>query len=233
MFEAFDRDSPGAVSFWLRSGADVTAKNRGGKTALELAVSFRWHAVVRQLLDHGADCRVTSSETGETLLHQIVREDSDAALARLVVRCSDVNAVDRIKQRTALHEAALAGRFDIIKVLVDEGDADLEVRDEEGFHAVHLSVRHEVILSYLIVKGADITAQSNTGKMPIHLAVIENQVPSVRTLLRVGEALVFVPDKYGKSALDYAHQIDRTFAVLGTRAHYDEMLKLLDRYSLG
>lgn len=231
MFEAFDRDSAGAAAFWARSGADVNARNRDGKTALELAVSHRWHALVRQLLELGADCRATS-RAGDTLLHQIVREGADAALARLVVRCTDVGAIDRTKRRTALHLASLAGRFDVVELLVDEADADLEAADDEGFRPVHLAVRHEKVLAFLVVRGADVTAQSDTGKMPIHLAVIENQVPSVRTLLRVGEALVFVPDKYGKSALDYAHQIDRTFAELGTTSHYHEMLKLLDRYSL-
>lgn len=232
MFEAFGRDWPVGVSFWIKSGADLNARNHEGSTALELAVSHGWHSVVRQLLDHGADCRATSIETGETLLHQTVRRGCDTSVVRLIVQCADINAIDRIKRQSALHLAALYNRFDVVQLLVGEAGADLEVSDAEGFRPVHLAVRNEEILAFLIGRGADITARSGTGKMPIHLAVIQNQVASVRRLLLAGETLVFVPDVYGKTALDYAFQIDRTFAEMGSRAQYDDMLNLLDRYLL-
>ncbi|KAI0393770.1 hypothetical protein F5Y17DRAFT_287681 [Xylariaceae sp. FL0594] len=124
----------GIASFLLENGADVTAVNNRGRTALHLAVEShdKEHRedMVRLLLDHGADPRA-KSDGGWTPLHNAAQSGHLAVAALLIEKNADVNAV-LFNGMTPLHWAAFNGFEDMVRLLLTRDDVDLALKD--GFY---------------------------------------------------------------------------------------------------
>ncbi|KAI4092131.1 MAG: hypothetical protein LQ344_003614 [Seirophora lacunosa] len=109
--------------------ADINAKADGGWTALHQAAWNGHHAVVKRLLQQGADPNATDDE-GETALHQAAWQGHAHITSLLVSLGADLESRDRVGQ-TALHQAASNGSTAAVKVLLDEG-ADPCAEDKDG-----------------------------------------------------------------------------------------------------
>ncbi len=194
------------ATFWITSGASWYWQSKyGNQSALQLAVSQNWTPVVRLLFKRGADCRTqSSSQDEETLLHQAVREDAEVSLFRQLLASCEVNATDSQQKQTALHLAAGLGRKELAVLLIKQGRANVEAQDEMGFRPLHFAIRSPAIVTTLIALGVDIGATTVTGMTPLHLAVIENQMATVKILVKAGAKVGNALDIYGHTPLDYA-----------------------------
>ena len=67
LMHAIHKNQPHAVSALLNSGADVNVTGRNGETPLMMAAGYGYTDIVRILLDHHADPRVSMSN-GENVL---------------------------------------------------------------------------------------------------------------------------------------------------------------------
>lgn len=223
MFKAFECNSSLNAAFWILAGANWRSRNQ---TALQLAVNRNWRPVVELLVKRGADCRVRTSEQDETLLYQAIKDGGDIPLVRLLIGECDVNATNGLQKQTALHLAAALDRLDLIDLLIRHGRAHAEAQDQLGYRPLHLAIRSPKIVSLLIAFGVDIDAATVTGMTPLHLAVIDSQMATVRILVKAGAKVGTAHDGYGHTPLDYAE-------LLGKRGgpHDYEMRTLLTPYA--
>ncbi|KAJ6111878.1 hypothetical protein N7523_007939 [Penicillium sp. IBT 18751x] len=98
---------------------------------------------VQEYLDTSSEAQLFlrgRSADGKTTLMIAADEQSSAMVSLLIKHGADVDAVDN-DQRTALMEAALFGRVDNVKILL-ENDADKNIRDSENRLAIDFARDH-------------------------------------------------------------------------------------------
>ena len=175
-------------SAWLRSTntlapveAEMAARTRDGKPfdgAFDGVVVEPWKFV----LAAGADATRTN-HAGQTALHTLAtRRDHyptahpsriEVLVAALVKRGAAINAVDA-NGRTALHEAAQRGRWQVVQALLYHG-ARIDAPASDGSTALHLAIQepwphHEVpaTIRALLEAGANVNARDTNGQTVLH-----------------------------------------------------------------
>jgi ankyrin repeat protein len=114
----------------LKAGADATAQNRLGLTALNLAATNGNGAMIRKLFDHGANANQVE-KSGETILMVAARSGNADAVRAILERKVDPNLTEPQLQLTALMIAAEAGYTDAVRVLL-QYKADVNLRSRTG-----------------------------------------------------------------------------------------------------
>ncbi|KAG6354339.1 hypothetical protein INS49_004356 [Diaporthe citri] len=122
------------VKTLLETGADVSAVNNRGRTALHLAVdstdTTHIEEIMKILLQYQADARAIS-DGGWTPLHNAAQKGLTCVVERLLEAGASINA--RLSNgMTALHWAAFNGFEDVVNVLISEEEADLGIKDGFG-----------------------------------------------------------------------------------------------------
>lgn len=122
------------VKTLLETGADVSAANNRGRTALHLAVdstdTTHIEEIMKLLLQYQADaCAI--SDGGWTPLHNAAQKGLTDVVERLLEAGASINA--RLSNgMTALHWAAFNGLEDVVNVLISEEEVDLSIKDGFG-----------------------------------------------------------------------------------------------------
>jgi len=114
----------------LKAGADATAQNRLGLTALNLAAANGNGAMIRILLDHGADANEVE-KTGETILMVATRSGNADAVRAILERGVNPNTAESQLQTTALMMAAEGGYTESVRALL-EYKANIDARSRTG-----------------------------------------------------------------------------------------------------
>src|SRR5271157_1353911 len=138
----------------LSQGADVNFRNNYGATPLIEASLRGYEAMVRTLLEHGADVGTADTVFGATALNFAALTGQAQVVEFLLKWGADVNAKD-FDGRTALFEAALGGHTGVVAVLLEKG-ADIHVRDIGGRTALtEANVWQEAeVVKLLVERGA-------------------------------------------------------------------------------
>ena len=201
------------------AGADVNPIGGEGRTPLMLAVERRHPVeIVEDLLERGADGSIATDE-GDTpiayaarvgrsdvvralaagaaanVLHKIVRDRLGVEL--LTTYTTGGADADRVapdntgfgKGNAALHIAAWLNRADYARALIDEGGADVDLRNDDGHTPLSLAVAqgHPVeILRDLLERGADGTITANNGDTPVLIALRDRNEDALRALVAGG-----------------------------------------------
>lgn len=162
---------------------------------------------VAELLNRGFDPN-TLSESGQVALYLAMREDcpnvAEVLLASPALKIDAANAVGE----TALMMAALNGRLDWAKKLLDRG---AQVH-KPGWSPVHYAASgpSTELLALLLDRGADLNARAPNGSTPLMMAARYGTEDSVNLLLRRGADKKLLNDR-NLSAADLARNIDRTW----------------------
>ncbi len=118
-------------------GVDVNAPGAMGRTALHRAVSGQHVAVVRLLLERGADV-ATADRNGRTPLHWAAVVGSVPCAELLCDGGADIAACTKGSGATPLHMAADSGHAPFVAFMMEKG-ADPEAKDLGGLRPVDLA----------------------------------------------------------------------------------------------
>jgi len=157
------QDDLAAVESLVRSGADVTAANRYGVTALSLACTNGNAPMIDLLLKAGAEPN-TSLPGGETALMTAARTGRLPAVKTLLAAGADVHAREERRGQTAVMWAAAEGHADIVEALIEAG-ADLRARLNSGFTPLLFAARegHIAVVHVLLKAGAGVNETVPSG----------------------------------------------------------------------
>jgi ankyrin repeat protein len=114
------------VTWLIKNGGEVNAKNSYGETPLFNAISLKYYDVARLLIDNKADVKIRDT-SGRTLLYYM---ESPELAEKLIKKGIDINAQSS-DGLTALHHAVFANNTAVAKLLVESG-ADVNLRDSDS-----------------------------------------------------------------------------------------------------
>lgn len=128
------------------------------------------------LIEYGARLNRVEDKNGFTVLHRITdsqNKRTDAARAGMAFRAIqsgqvDLDAVETLHQRPALHYAAINGFSKVIEVL-HTGGADLHTRDKNGAGVMHYacSYANPEAIRKLLQLGAPLDIVDSEGRKPL------------------------------------------------------------------
>jgi ankyrin repeat protein len=158
-------------------------------TLLSLAVALKRDAIVRFLIDRGANVNAeictrefVLTESVLCVCHVAANFGNEAILNMLMVADTDFSQLDS-KQRNICHYAAMNEDESVLAALIDAGCA-VDEPDEDGVRPIHLAShnRNEVVLAKLIAAGCDVNASDREGVRPVCHAA-ENTNDKVLSML--------------------------------------------------
>jgi ankyrin repeat protein len=213
-------------SIGVAAPPDQSAKEYFGPTAENIIAVFSW------LHKQGVDLDTALDETGTTLLHDAVRQESvgvsvllalgaDPNLAdangntalHLAIGSSQRNLVERVLQAGAEYDRrnaqgqtalALAAAIDDVDAvdLLLQVGADPDTRDAAGATPL-MSALSSIVVRRLTASGADPNAVDHSARTPLMAAAQSERAEIVRALLDDG-ADPEQPDDLGYTALHFA-----------------------------
>ena len=188
-----------AIKKHLEGGVDVNGANKGGYTALHMAVRRGQKEAVALLLEKGAN--VNAERKGKTPLEFAGKNEEIAAL----LREKGGKTGKEIKAAGSIFSAAQNGLVDAVKTHLAAG-VDVNAKNKGGYTALHLASKkgHVEVAKVLLEAKADIAAASKSGKTALHyVAYYKGNIDLAKLLLDAG-AEPNVMDKRKKTPLDYA-----------------------------
>jgi ankyrin repeat protein len=110
----------------------------------------------------------------------IASSDGNIDLVRKYLETMSVNSKDE-NGYTPLHAAASYEHTELIRILVEEYGAEIDIRDEDGDTPMHMCYDLETV-KLLIELGADPHATNSEDKLPIECAYLEDAIDVVEYL---------------------------------------------------
>ncbi|KAJ4918752.1 hypothetical protein JOQ06_013864 [Pogonophryne albipinna] len=161
---------------------------------------------------------IAQDEDGDTGLHLAVLHSQQGALQSLTQVVSALPGPEVLNMRnhlyqTALHLAVITHQREAVEALLLAG-ADPTLTDRRGNTALHLAAGLEggAELIQILLKRADVRGGmqlcNTAGLCAIHLAVLANQLPSLRELLEGGADVEVRERSSGRSALHLSTEAD-------------------------
>jgi ankyrin repeat protein len=169
------------------------------------AVKLGDRGTVIDLLNRGMDVN-TSDIEGNTLLMLAVRENHPELVDLFIQQRAKINARN-MHGDSALRLAAYQGQLSLVKRLVEAG-AQLEM---EGWTPLIYATfnGHAEVVEYLLSKGADINAVSESGMTALMAAARGGYADLAKRLVALG-ADIDLKDTNGRTALDWATRARNT-----------------------
>lgn len=172
------------------------------KTALSLAA---WHghvAIVRLLLEKGADIEA-KWRGGRTPIFLATEEGHEEVIQLLLSKGAETEVKDDLGL-TPLYHAIESKNEAVVRILV-EGGANAETRGNMGQVPLLLAAEkgHVGIMQLLVEKGADLGVRDHMGMTPLSLATANGHQDMIHLLLETGADLE-IRDVRGKTPLSYA-----------------------------
>jgi ankyrin repeat protein len=192
--ESFDRLDGGPIPPNVSDLVNVRTGSHG--FAITAAAYTGHEAVVRLLLDEGADVNVQGRYFGTAL--QAASLIGHEVIVRLLLdRGADVNVQGGL-YGTALQAASLIGHEVIVRLLLDRG-ADINIQGGEYGTALQAALveGHEAVVRLLLDKGADINVQGGYFGTALQAASYRGHEVIVRLLLDRGADVNVQGGEYG------------------------------------
>ena len=196
LLAAFIKEDVDTALLLLCQGADVNARDKGGRSPLHRASRGVRTDIVQILLEHNADVnqdfmeRITnigSSYTeGWTPLHMASQEGRIKIAELLIQHGADV-CCSRNEGWTPLLLASQYGHVKMAELLIQHG-ADVCFSMNDGQTSLHLASQkgHVKMAELLIQNDADVCSPTNDGWTPLYWASQEGHVKMVELLIQHG-----------------------------------------------
>ena len=160
-------------------------------TPLQAAVVLGYTAIVKFLLEHGADVNVRDKHNS-TPLHEASGSGNLAVMRLLLSGGADVNALDYWGD-SPLHKAFRYQKSEAMELLV-KGDADMNVRNKLNSIILHEALGRDLDVQLLLSLGADVNVLDHRGDSPLHKASRYKKLDAIKLLVN-RDADVNVRDK--------------------------------------
>jgi len=180
------------AAFLLDNGADVNAVNSNNESVLAMAIMDNKINTVKLLIDRGAAINPGICKDGTTCTTNVRIPLHMAALTNveltnyLLEKGADINAVDTLGD-TALVNAIIRDKPDIVKVLIDHGMKTDTVNNQMNT-PLHIAVERGNIenIKQLLEKRVNVNVKNNIGQTPLHIASAKGYGDIVALLLQNG-----------------------------------------------
>jgi ankyrin repeat domain-containing protein 50 len=187
------------------------ASGRSGfcKSASSLIVAsyFGLKAVVKLLLENGADVERNDAGYGRTPLSWAAENGHEAVVKLLLEKGADVECKNAWYGRMPLSWAAENGHEAVVKLLLEKG-ADVECKNGwYGRKPLSWAAEngHEAVVKLLLEKGADVGCKgTGYGLMPLAWAAENGHEAVVKLLLENGADVECKDTGYGRTPLSWA-----------------------------
>lgn len=194
------------VSYLISHGADVTAKDDLGKTALLHAVKADNPKLIASLITLDNKAVNLPDNSGNTALIYAAQNGFDNNVKQLIAAGANASYRNPATGLSPMAAAAAEGHDDTIRLLAKTGKADVNISDLSGrtplFYAVEQN-RPSAVRT-LILLGADVNAQDNTGVTPLMRATAKDRPECVQILLRNKKTNPNIKDRQGRTAMTYS-----------------------------
>jgi ankyrin repeat protein len=174
----------------LQAGADVNARDGGGRTALLHAVRGGQLAAVRALMEAGAGLDERDQE-GRTALMEAARRKEAMPALPLVTGGADVNLADK-EGWTALMFAAREGTLAAARAIIrspKQSSLDTLAKETSALSLAAEGGRHALVRA--LIEGGAGVRKPEIGGRALQLAAQEQHVDIVRTLMEAKAPLGF------------------------------------------
>jgi ankyrin repeat protein len=174
-----------ALSILLKSGADVNALCKRGRSVLHWALRSESPTCCQALIDNGADVNIQDAD-GLTVLMRCIHlvTKPEPIMDMLLKASADIDARDH-KGTTPIMYATMRSMTGPFEMLLQRG-ARLDIRDYAGrtalFHAVDFN--HHFALALLINLGVSLSAVDKRGFSIVHYAAAFSDVKTMNILQR-------------------------------------------------
>ncbi len=200
------------VPLLLERGLDSTESEMSdGKTAFTTAVYFAQQEVIKILIDCGAPINSHDGQGSSPLWETVsaaglTSEEEAVAAARLLLDGGadvDIQGGHGMRTTSTLMRAAESGYVQLVELLLTYG-ADVKLRDDRGFTALHMAHRGTHRIFQLLVEyGADLHACEKNGNSTLLIVSAERGrevADTARVLLDLG-ADIHSRNNSGETAL--------------------------------
>ncbi|NXE49396.1 RN5A ribonuclease, partial [Casuarius casuarius] len=239
------------VQFLLEMGADLHArKDNGGTAFIEAGIEGNVR-LLELFLDLGSDIN-EHDDNGFTAFMEAAWYGREEALRFLHSKGADVNlgrVVCEEKRKlnrggaTALMDACREGHISVVKALVEDMNADLNIRDNQDRNALihalkngrNKTVESAVSIGYFLLDhGVDVNSRDENGKTALILAVEMKSLDLVKALLEKGEIDIDDADDEGNTALMVAvmrnnYSIAKLLCEKGAKTDVGNLIEVADR----
>lgn len=193
---------PGSTTYsiWFRIFWEHINIHRTDFTALIVASYFGHSAIVKLLLDKGADIEANDTLCHRTPLSWASKKGHLAVVKLLLEKGADVEAKDNLG-RTPLLQTAQMGHKDIVQLLLEKG-ADIEATNRWGQTLLSCAAADgcETVVQLLLELRANIDAKDDFGRTPLWRAAERGHEAVVRLLFENG-ADITAKDGLGRTLL--------------------------------
>ena len=160
------------VEALLARGANISARDADGRTALSLAIEDRHDNSAKLLLDRGADVHGGAAGADPVEILTEAAAIGDAPIVeQLLARGAKLNGKDEYGN-TPLGCAAKCGQSAVLKMLLRNG-AKIDAMDDDGWTALMQAAKvgESESVKFLISEGADVNIKDKRGFSALGLAV--------------------------------------------------------------
>lgn len=149
LYEAVVTNNVSAVNLLIRAGVDINLSDTNGNTALFYAISGKYTAIVRVLLEAGGGVSHRNNERRTPLVCAILAMPAEPAIVALLLR-HGAPLEDRWEDKTPLMLAAAMSEGEVVQMLLNAG-ADIHATGERSVYAGALERRyHPRVMSVLV-----------------------------------------------------------------------------------
>ncbi|RYP04866.1 hypothetical protein DL764_004189 [Monosporascus ibericus] len=179
----------------LPRGDNVDLKDSGLRTPLSLAAECGHDAVVKVLLEKGADIE-SKCNFGWMLFLSAVKKRYEAFFSPTFEKGTH-SKFSNMFGESPLSLAAQYGHEAVAKILLEKG-ADIKFKSMFGRIPLSLAAMngHEVVVKVILEKGADIEWKDNDGGTPLSLAAEYGRKTVVKLLLEKGADIESKDDEH-------------------------------------